>query len=251
MQKNFTSLSFMRVLKLEYPELLNSIMAIAEKHNPIALFLEFAMGRLVTKRPLLGQLEVDYRKEADTAVANELRSRREGIIKSVLLQKKSLRSSRIPSLMASAQLALPFLEKYFRNILSDSSKAQSRRINLMGNALDADAAMGEALVTVGMMVYIIELRAVQQELEVVEGRLVELKSARPRINTLAIKNEVTAELMNFFKAVDLAILEHPEVDYKPLLNEINQLLGEYRARLKARNTRRRNAAEDKQKGEAA
>ena len=58
----------------------------------------------------------------------------------------------------------------------------------------------------------------------------------------ALKTSIVTALTNLFKSIELARVEHPDVDYMPMINELNQLLVSYHSLIKNRITRSKNLA---------
>jgi len=244
MKRNFTTFSFMRIPKLEFPGFINSIVVITDKYDPVALYINTMYAKLKEKQPLLGNLEIVYKKEPETAVLIALRNKRENLLRAVLDQTRALSKAGVASQTEPLKLVLPFVEKYFNNIIANNTKTRSERINQMFTKLDADDQLQDALTVVGLIVFLNELRPLQHSLEQTQNLRRTVKSARPRMKTKEVKAEITLALLNYLKSIELAIIEHPTVDYTALVNEINELLISYKAALKARATRNKNAAGD-------
>jgi hypothetical protein len=63
----------------------------------------------------------------------------------------------------------------------------------------------------------------------------------PKMCTREVKTTLGSALTDLFNAITLAQKAHPELDYMPMVNEINVLLGSYQSKIKARMTRYKNA----------
>jgi hypothetical protein len=244
MRKVFYLFPFMRIPKLEYPQFVNDIIAITEKYHPESFYINGLFGKLKEVQPSLKNLEVVYKKEPNTAVLKELRFKRENLLIAILAQIKAVSKAGVPSMSEQLKLVLPFTEKYFGRIMSNNTKIRSERINQMFAALDADTLLQTAMNSVGLGVYLNELRPLQLSMENTQNERRAKKSARPKMKTKEVKEKVTTALTNFLRSIELSIIEHPEVDYMPLVNEINDLLLSTKTELKARETRNKTAADE-------
>ncbi len=242
MRKIFTTFPFNRVAKLEYPELINDVIAITDKYDPEALFINGMYVVLKQQQPLLKNLEVVYKKSSDTEVLKKFRSRREDLLKAILSQTKGLVKANVASQAESLKLTLPFVGKYFNSIISDNNKTRSERIKQMFIKLDEDADLNDAVTSVGLSIYINELRSLKINIEDTQNARRKSNSDRLRMKTNEVKVTISTALTNFLKLIELAIIEHPTVDYSPLVNELNELFITYSSDIKARNTRNKNAA---------
>ena len=59
----------------------------------------------------------------------------------------------------------------------------------------------------------------------------------------ALRKRIVVALRNLYTAIELASVEHPDVDYKPMVNELNRLLVTYQAIIRSRLTRSRTMAQ--------
>ena len=244
MKKIFIWFPFMRIPKLEYPQFINGVIVITEKYHPESLYINPLFLKLKESQPLLKHLEVVYKKEPNTNVLKELRLRRKNLLIAILAQTKAASKAGVTSMNEQLKLVLPFTEKYFRKIVSNNTKTSSERINQMFAALDGDIKLQEATAILGFGVYLNELRPLQLTIENTQNERRTQKSARPKMKTKEVKEEVTTTLSNYLRSVELAIIEHPEVDYMPLVNEINDLLLSTKTQMKAHETRNKTAADE-------
>ena len=60
-----------------------------------------------------------------------------------------------------------------------------------------------------------------------------------------IKKSAVKALNNLIVSIELGKIKHPELDYEPLINELNAFLGQYQSLDKTRRTISKKAAENK------
>jgi hypothetical protein len=244
MKKIFTTFNFRRIPKLEFPDLINGVIAITEKYKPETMFITGLFLKLKQVQPRLKSLAVVYTKTAETPVLKDLRNKLEALLKAILTQTKAVVKANLDSQAEQRLLVLPFIEKYFNNIITDSPKTRKERLTQMFETLDGNSELSDAVNAVGLSLYIEELRTLIQSMESTQSHRRKVKSERPRMKTKEIIIEVSTALVNYLKSVEIAMIEHPELDYMPLVNELNELFVSYKTDLKLRNALNKAATEE-------
>ena len=236
-----TPLTLSRIPKLEFPRLVKGFFEVMDKYGPDDHHVRGIYNLLDEKKSLLGSLKYKYTKLPQTDELRVLREKRKDVLKAIQKQKQSMIDANIASMASNMKLIIPFLNEYFGNILASSTEGRTTRIEQMFVALDANVELKAALTAVGLTVYIEELRTVQQQinLKIVERRT--HVSELPKMVTKQVKAELTVAITDLRNAIELAAKEHPEVDYLPLVNEINALFVPFQAKIKSQNTRRKTA----------
>jgi len=250
MRKIFTTFNFRRVPKLEFPDLINGVIATTEKYKPETMFITGLFLKLKQVQPRLKSLAVVYTKTTETPVLKELRIKLEALLRAIIHQTKAVVTANLDSQAEQRVLVLPFIEKFFNNIISDSPKTRKERITQMFITLDGNSELSDAVNAVGLSLYIEELRSLIQSMESTQSHRRKVKSSRPRMKTKEIIIEVSTALVNYLKSVEIAIIEHPELDYTPMVNELNELFVSYKTDLKRRDALNKAAAEEEAKAKA-
>jgi len=71
-------------------------------------------------------------------------------------------------------------------------------------------------------VYVGELKAIQDEMDQLLKDRVTSLAERPKMRTPEIKRSVREAIENLFNRIELAMLENPAIDYRPLMNELTE-----------------------------
>jgi len=245
MKKIFFTFAYVRIRKLEFPGLINNLILIVKKYDTIALYIDGMFETLLKIQPALRTLEVIYNRKPESETYAELLERREKLLRAILDHKKAYTIANVSSMSDHVRLMVPFVEKYFGNIIADNAKTKTERINQMFIAMENDNELIAALTMVGLMVFLTELKSIEQSLEKVENLRRSLLSTLPKMKTKEVKSEVSVALSNFLKSVEFAMIQHPTLDYMPMVNEINVLLKSYQTQLKVRATRSKKASQKK------
>ena len=242
MAKKITTVALSRIPKLEFPELINSVVEIVDKYDSAIYHIEGSHNLLLEVQPQLSNLEVVYTKSAETVELASLRNKRKYLLMAILNQSKAMKNTSISALSAQVKLVQPFVEKYFRGIIADNTRKRSERINQMFVSMEADVTLKAALSTVGLLVYMDELKTVQQALESKHSTRRASKSARVRMRTKEVKTSLAEALTDLLASIELARKQYSNVDYMPMVNEINELFVSFQSQMKAQRTRRKNIA---------
>lgn len=134
----------------------------------------------------------------------------------------------------------PFVNAYWADLTSYNNKTISERLKQMLVALEGNSDLSAAFTALGLTVLIDELKTLQASIAVSMDKRRKSSSEIPKMQTKKVKSEVGEALTNLLKAIELAGKAHPELDYKPMVNEINVVLTSYQSVLKARATRNKN-----------
>jgi hypothetical protein len=81
---------------------------------------------------------------------------------------------------------------------------------------------------------------VQHDIEQAESERVLGQSIRPLMKTKIVKSVLADALANLFLRIESAQKEYKELDYNPLISELNELLRPVPAKIKSRSTRSKN-----------
>ena len=245
MRKTLFNFSFSRVRKSEFPEIMNAILDIVEKHNPIALFLVGMYNLLLELKPLLDKLTLKYDGYPIPKEVEDLRTKRDNLLGAVLSHLTAIEKAKVASVSQQAALAVPYLRSYLDGIIVENATVKTGRVNQLLTNLDDFDTMNAALVTLGLNVYFGELKACQQSINQGESQRRETLSVRIKQNTLIAKEKIANAVSNLLDAIELAKVEHTEIDYMPLINELNVLLSSKQTMLKSRVTRSKNSVANK------
>ena len=242
MRKFITYVTFARVTNLEFAHLILKLTKVVAKHNPVALKIEGVYNLLVAELPKLKSLQVKMSKHPKSIELKALRLKRRNLLVVITGKVRLLPKAQVDALNASTALVVPLLEKYLKNIVADKLNTQSEKINELLDELEGNVAMNAALATLGLKVYIDELKTLQATIEQTSDTQVETKSVNKQtIDARTVKAEVGEAVTDLLNIIEVAKKENKELDYTALINELNELLKPYQSDIKSRSTRNKNA----------
>lgn len=239
--------SLSKVRKSELPEIMNAILAIVEKYDPVALKIVGMYNLLAELRPLLDKLVVQYDGYPNPKEFDAQRKLRNKLLSAILSNLWSVENVEVTTKAEQAALAVPFLNQYLKGITSVNSSVKNGRVNQLLNNLDNNDSMNDALDTLGFTDYIVQLKSCQQYLNRATNHRREVLAIRPLFNNQDAQTRIVNAIDNLLNAIELAKVEHTELDYMPLINELNVFLSSKQALIKSRETRRKNTVAKKTK----
>jgi hypothetical protein len=241
MRKTVLNFSFSRVRKSEIPEIMNAILEIVEKHDPTALNIVGMYNLLLELKPLLDKLTLKYDGYPIPEALADLRITRNNLLGAILSQLTAIEKAKVVSLAQQAAQAVPYLRSYLDGIINENARVKTGRVNQLFTNLDDFVTIKAAFVGLGLNVYIEELRACQQSINQSESLRREAMSVRIKQNTLIAKEKISYAVGNLLDAIELGKVEHTDIDYMPLINELNVLLSSRQSLIKSRVTRSKNS----------
>ena len=239
--------SLSKVRKSELPEIMNAILAIVEKYDPVALKIVGMYNLLAELKPLLDKLSVQYDGYPNPKEFVTQRKMRNKLLSAILSNLWSVENVEVASKAQQAALAVPFLNQYLKGIMSVNSSVKNGRVNQLLINLEDNDSMNDALEVMGFSDYIAQLKTCQQYLNRAVNHRREVLAVRPLHNIQDAQTRIVNAISNLLSAIELAKVEHTELDYMPLINELNVLLGSKQALIKSRETRRKNTVAKKTK----
>ncbi len=221
---------------LECSELVSSVVEIAEKFNPEALKIESVVNMLKGHLPETDKLSVPARSHPLTIELRTLRQARDKILGALLSMLQSHNKATASSMTEAKKVVTPVLQKYLAKIHKDANFVKSRKIEVMFLELDGDSAKMEAAQTLGYTPLLDELKANQQSILAMQKMRRSTKALNPGIQSRKIVQNALTAMNDLFHTIEINQKALPEVDYTPLVNELNKMLAEYKVLLQARRT---------------
>lgn len=222
------------------PEIVNGTLAIVEKYDPGVLFVEGMFRLLQAEIPNVVRLSEIYKGHPLTTELVSLREKSERIVKSILKKSDSIKY--ISSLTAQATVIVPVVNRFFKGTLKENLKVKAERVSQFLTAIENDANLKTAMQIAGLMVYVDELVSLQQTIETNTNKRRVAMSVKTIEDRRELKTSIVTALTNLFNAIELARVEHPDVDYMPMIHELNNLLISYHSLIRNRKTRSQNLA---------
>lgn len=231
-----TNIALSRLLKLELPQLAKNVLEIVEKHEPEVLLIESAFNDFESLKPVIESLIVSYGPHPITEQLKPLRRKRILYATSISFQVRGLVKGFIDGADNDIVVAKSAVNRYLNNLRLNNEEIINERIDQFLNEIDTDLAIYSAMSALGFIPYIDNLKMVHSDLKTLLVSRNASFSKREKGKTSASSKAVRNGLEVLFMRISSAMYDNKELNYNPLINELNEKLTRYKALIKARAT---------------
>lgn len=222
---------FSRLKKSEFRSTFGELISIAEKHDPEALHIEAAVGRMKDALQEVEKLEIPERKNPMTLALNDARDKRNKLVTYMFAQTRTHLNGTNDAMKAAAEVFMPFIKRILDDFKRMDYSTQDTHEKLFFIELDATAALRNAAGTLGLVTTIENLRLIGETVrETYESKRV-ITSERRKMKTDEIKKRLSVMMIDFLTYIELVSADYPALDYTPLINELNVAIQAQRLKL--------------------
>ena len=225
---------FHRVQKLEYPIIFNGTLAIFDKHKPGSLFLSEIVNAIKGKQPLADSLKVQKKDHPLTgSLLNQAKMRKcytNALWNQVKMLNKANETAPVKDEKAAAVYS--FSKTYFESFFTKRASLRGQITTQFLNDLEENELMKQYFTDLGLTILTGNISDMHQGMKVKQAQRTADMSLRSKAETLSITKDLAESLRTLFSAVNVAMVAHPEVDYQPLVKELNADLKVMKASLK-------------------
>ena len=231
-----TKIAFTRLLKLEVPQLAKLVLGIVEKHDPESLLIEKAYNDFNLLEPEIESLIVGYGPHPLTPRIEALRQERLFYSTSISFQVRGLVRGYISGTEESVAMVKHTIDLYLLNLRVNNEEIINERIDQFLGEVDANEELENALTVLGFSATIDELRSAHSNIkELISVRNASISKRPKGVTPLAIKS-VRNGMRDLFARIATAKLDNKELDYNPLISELNEKLIRYGSLIKTRDS---------------
>ncbi|NDP20471.1 MAG: hypothetical protein GZ091_05275 [Paludibacter sp.] len=231
-------LHFAELWNNEYPQFVNQLITIVNKHNPDGLHLTKSYERVTALVPQLAKVKAQELSNALSNKLSELDAERDSVIKFIWDQGKSFARLSIPSLVPHVEVFRRFLNMHGKDIALANYNSETSRVKDMLADYDAKPEVKAAVEALNLTMFFEQLRSVNTTFDELFMQRTEDYATEEEVDNRAIRSDCDKQMVAFFDAIEYCSKEYDELDYQPLTNEINTHVEYYKTLLKARTTRR-------------
>lgn len=240
-----------KLLKIEVPRLLDQVLVVLEQHNLEELHLDTMYNVLLEQKSNADLLVDPYGSHPLTSTLNELHAKRLNYASLIYSKLQYLDKPHFHEVLHLVKKTKPIVKHYLSYLGQKSRNAVLESIEAFFKYLKDEPEVEEALITLGLQPYMKELQQANDEHEETWLQRLTDISHRPEVNTVETKKEVQKAMRRFFDQVDSCQSIYKDLDYQPLISELNELLAKYSKMINTRaaiNKRRaRKAKENEEK----
>ncbi|MGC9151899.1 MAG: DUF6261 family protein [Microbacter sp.] len=227
---------FQRFHKSEYRNVVKEVIAVVSAYPTQANMVKNWIDRLKAMEQQMDQLEVPRRKHPDTAELVKTRNKSLDLIRAIIAQVKSLKRVNLETQATDITLLDAFISQFLQPIVRTDWSNRTFNLDKMFAALSLDTNLQAAIANLNLSLLFDELSGLANSQKTIrENRSASIRQQK-KVDTLAIRSKATAVIRELFAAIDLAQIEHSEVDFTEMVNGINQCLNYYISQAKTRKT---------------
>lgn len=210
-----------KILKLELPQFVKKVTACLEKHNLEALKLQDAYEMLADQRSKMALLRAPYGKHILTPQIHQLHLKRLKYAAAITTQINFLRKMDMEDTRDLVELAHPFVKLHLYYLRQNNQFVIGQIITVFFDQLNKSPDILNALETLGFKFYLDQLKiANDKHFKLCNERSKDI-SQRPKIDSKAVQKEAQFVLRSLFEQINFHQFTYKEIDYSPLISEIN------------------------------
>ena len=214
---------FYRIQKLEYPIVYNRTIAIFEKHKPETIFLAEVVNAVKVKQPLADSLKVQKKDHPLTLSLLNQAKMRKCYTNALWNQIKMLNKANDSAAVKDDKVAavFSFSKTYFESFFTKRPTLRGQITTQFLNDLENNVEMKQYFTDLGLTILTGKISEMHQGMQDTLAQRTAEMSIRSKAETYNTTKDLTESLKILFSAVNVATIAHPEVDYQPLVKELN------------------------------
>lgn len=217
-------IKFSRLWKLEVAELANSVIEIVEKYNPETLKIDEIFDLLVEQRPQIELLEVEYGPHPITQELQNLRRRRIAFAQGIINQVRTIEYGKMEGTVEPMKVVKPVVNRYLLNLSRNNNRITSQKVTQFFEHIEEKPEVNTAMEALDLTLYLNQLQSVHSVLREQFNNRRDSISKRPKGITPSVVKSILTAMKNLFLQIELAQVKNPELDYTPLVDELNDEL---------------------------
>ena len=244
MKKIISNLNFSQLKKLEVQTLANRVLAIVEKHDPEVLKIKETFDILVEQKPQIKLLKIGHGPHPVTKKLNLLRKRRDAFTKGLINRIKTTEEAKISNKEEAVNVAKPVVIRYLQGLSRESEEIITATVIQFIDFVQENPNVTAALDTLNLTSELDDLQGVINEIEALYAHRTQNLSQRPKMDTRNIKAQLKSDIEDVFKHIEVAQIKNQDLDYIPLIDELNKEIAHYKAIIKTRASYSKKKAEE-------
>ena len=234
MKKYILKIDYSKLRKAEIKTFASRVIKIVEKHNPETLKIKEIFDLLVELEPQIDSLDFGFGSHPITLSLSTLRKQRKAFSQGIINQMATIENGKINGMEEALAVAKPITNRLLKGLYDLDDITAYQKVAVFFKDIDRDEILETAFITLNLSSYLDNLRSVNctiEELIISRGQNI---SARPKNATPGILAALKNALLDLYKQIEVAHIKHQELDYIPLIDELNVQIAILKATLKAR-----------------
>jgi len=233
--------------KYELPDILSMVLDIVKNHNPADLKIEGFYLILLAEYQQMILLDSKQPPHPYSVELKKLRRRRLKLIEAIVKQAIAVETVDIDSQREAALLILPIIKLHLFELKRAVLYKFHTSVMNFCTALKQSTELMAAAETIGIKVYANDLLKLEESMAEGAAEMNSSKSKRriPALQKLSSRNDTINAFQNLIAAIELARISNLEIDYLPMIAELNNFLVPHQGEFKSRITRSKTASAKK------
>ena len=235
--------AFSSFLKAEVAEFANKAIDIVDNQNADELLISPVFEPLKKLRPEIDLLSIRYGTDPHRARIELLKSKLMLNVSTLKLKVRLLSKGGIDEDLHAVK---SIIDNYLRYLSAPkkNDKVVVQQVQGFLNEMDTNADFSKGLAAHDLISTVNTIEeALTKYREAIQKRL-EFRAKRPAIYTSQIIAKVRDAIYTLFKGIEVAQLVNSELDYEPLVDELNELVSNYRLSARLRTAYNKRKAEE-------
>lgn len=211
-----------KIRKMELAQHFTRNVSIVESHDPVKLMINVAFTNAKNALPLAGELKVHSRKFPMTKEQNAVLAKIRTTVSTLNRFVKTMERKPGTENEREALMLFEYIQRHLKGFRHMNANEQIGLFSKMTDGLEQDPALVQAVEAVGLTLTVKKLKELKLEYETVYSSRRKALAEKEKARTLEISTELNILLRQLYSSIELASMEHPELDYKPLINELNK-----------------------------
>ena len=229
-------ISLSKLLKLELPQFVKKVTNCIEEHNPEALKLQDALNLLIEQRSKMKLLIAPYGKHPLTDDIQQLHLERLKYVAAINMHMKLLNKVNYEGTESLIITAKALVYGHFNELRRNNQVTIHQTIIAFFLRLKENPEIKDALVDLGFEHYLNKLEETNNQCYELDMERNRLKSKRLKIDSGAIQKEAQQVLRAIFEQINFYQVTYKELDYGPLIAQLNELIVKFSSLIRTRTT---------------
>ena len=230
--------------KIEFGRAYTNSVSITESHNPEILMISPAYESAKKALPLAAELKVNNQKQPLTKAQMDLMDKIKNTISPLLRHLRALSLMADSENKAAVELVYEYVNRHLSGFGKENSYKQIGVLSSLLNGIEDDPNLKQAIESLNLTQTFATIVKDKKELDTVYEERRKVLSIKQKAHTQKTKRKLYFLLRQLFTAIELAAIEHPELDYSLLVNELNKEVERCNASNKKRSTTTTPAGEE-------
>ncbi|MDD2476061.1 MAG: DUF6261 family protein [Dysgonamonadaceae bacterium] len=236
MMEKLEKIALTKLLKLELPQFVKQVTTCLEKHNPESLKLQDTNELLNDQCDKMKLLVAPYGPHPLTEQIHQLHQKRLKFAAAITMQMNMFRKLDFEESRELVRIAHPVVRIHLNYLRKNNQPVIDRILDIFFKQLKDNPEEQHALELLGLKYCLDELRSANDEHDKLTSIRLRQISQRPKAVSGDIQKEAQYILRSFFEQINFYQFTYKDVNYTPLISELNNVIVRFRGLINTRAT---------------